>query len=138
MQSSHVQKLKGFTLIELMITVAILGIISAIAYPSYQNAVRKAGRADAKASIMEIAQKLERCYTTYGDYSVAVANCGLTATTASAENKYSIVATLTNTTYSLTATATGQQANDTDCATFTLDNTGRKTGTDANGTKCWK
>ncbi len=53
----------GFTLIEAMITVAIIGIIAAIAYPSYMESVRKTNRAEAKTELMDIAQRLQRCYT---------------------------------------------------------------------------
>lgn len=54
---------KGFTLIEAMITVAIIGIIAAIAYPSYLDSVRRSNRAEAKTELMDIAQRLQRCYT---------------------------------------------------------------------------
>jgi type IV pilus assembly protein PilE len=61
----------GFTLIELMVSVAIVGILAAIAYPSYMNSVRKSNRADAKAELNDIAQRLQRCYTTYGKFNDA-------------------------------------------------------------------
>lgn len=54
---------KGFTLIEAMITVAIIGIIAAIAYPSYLDSVRRSNRAEAKTELMDIAQRLQRCYS---------------------------------------------------------------------------
>lgn len=57
------KELKGFTLIELMITVAIIGIIAAIAYPSYLDSVRRSNRAEAKTELMDLAQRLQRCYT---------------------------------------------------------------------------
>ncbi len=60
---------KGFTLIELMIVVAIIGIISAIAYPSYMDTVRKSNRAEAKTELVDLAQRLQRCYTTYGKFN---------------------------------------------------------------------
>ncbi|HRY15792.1 MAG TPA: type IV pilin protein [Candidatus Competibacteraceae bacterium] len=55
--------LKGFTLIELMIALAIMAIVAAIAYPSYQNSVRKSRRADARAVLLQAAQFMERFYT---------------------------------------------------------------------------
>jgi type IV pilus assembly protein PilE len=58
----------GFTLIELMVVVAIVGVLAAIAYPSYQNSVRKARRGDAKASMIELAQWMERYYTENHSY----------------------------------------------------------------------
>ncbi len=62
------QRSLGFTLIEVMIVVAIIGILAAIAYPSYQNQMQKTRRADAKASLMELAQFMERNYSTSGAY----------------------------------------------------------------------
>ena len=62
------QRSLGFTLIEVMIVVAIIGILAAIGYPSYQNQVQKTRRADAKAALMELAQGAERYYTQNGDY----------------------------------------------------------------------
>ena len=54
------QKSRGFTLIELMITIAVIGILSAIAFPSYQEYLRRSNRADVKAALLENAQFLER------------------------------------------------------------------------------
>jgi type IV pilus assembly protein PilE len=62
------QKSKGFTLIELMIVVAIIGILAAIAWPSYQNYIKRSYRAEAKTELMDIAQRLEKCHSTYGRY----------------------------------------------------------------------
>ena len=59
---------RGFTLIELMIVVAIIAIISAIAVPMYGNYVQKSRRTDAKAKLMEVAQSLERCFTQFSAY----------------------------------------------------------------------
>lgn len=61
-------KNKGFTLIELMIAVAIVGILAAIAYPSYTEYVRKTRIAEAAATILEVAQIAERYYSQNGDY----------------------------------------------------------------------
>jgi type IV pilus assembly protein PilE len=61
-------KIKGFTLIELVIVVAIVAILATIAYPSYQDSVRKSRRADAKGVLMEAAQWMERFYTENNRY----------------------------------------------------------------------
>lgn len=61
----------GFTLIELMITVAIVGILTAIAYPSYQSQIRKTRRADAEGAVTALAAAMERFYVTNGQYTKA-------------------------------------------------------------------
>lgn len=64
----HMNKLKGFTLVELMIVVAIIGILAAIAYPSYTEYVRKGWRAEARAAIMQLLQQQERYMTQRNTY----------------------------------------------------------------------
>ncbi len=58
----------GFTLIELMIAVAVIGILASIAYPSYTRYVERSRVTDGQAKVMEIASRLERCYTVTNDY----------------------------------------------------------------------
>ncbi|TJY62301.1 prepilin-type N-terminal cleavage/methylation domain-containing protein [Sinimarinibacterium sp. CAU 1509] len=122
----------GFTLIELMVVVVIVAILAAIALPSYQNSVRKTRRADAKTALTSMAQTLERCLTQFGSYSSA--NCSITSPYDSDHGYYSVAVTRAATTFSLTATAQGAQANDTQCASFTLDHLGAQTATSSN---CW-
>ncbi|MBB5210918.1 type IV pilin protein [Microbulbifer hydrolyticus] len=134
---------KGFTLIELMIVVAIIGIIAGIAYPSYMESVRKSNRADAKASLNDVAQRLQRCFTTYNAYNSA--NCAVaeslknSATLDSGERLYTISATLAATTFTLKAEpVTGKsQAADTKCGSLTLTNTGVRNASGALGVECW-
>jgi type IV pilus assembly protein PilE len=64
----------GFTLVEMLITVAIIGIIAAIAYPSYMESVRKSNRSEAKVELMDISQRLQRCYSSFARFDNA-ANC---------------------------------------------------------------
>jgi len=131
---------RGFTLIELLVVLAIIAIIAAIAYPSFEKDVYKSRRSDVMAALNQDAQLLERCYTQYFSYNNA--QCPVPATT-SPSGYYSITATVAATTYSLTAApiATGPQAGDTQCASFTLDYTGLKTATDSGGqnttSMCW-
>ena len=67
-------KAKGFTLIELMIVVAVIGIIAAIAYPSYQDQVMSTRRGDAQGALMAFASSMERYYTQNGSYLGAAGN----------------------------------------------------------------
>ncbi len=122
------EKIKGFTLIELMVTVAILAIIVLIAYPNYIEQARKAKRSDGKVALTEVAQVLERCRTNTNTY----VNCN--PASISAEGHYAITSTTTANTYSLTATAQGGQASDSYCASFMLTHTGAKTATNSD---CW-
>ncbi|SJM96161.1 Tfp pilus assembly protein PilE [Crenothrix polyspora] len=68
---------KGFTLIELMITVAIVGILASIAVPNYQKSVMKARRADAKGALVSLANAMERHYTETGGYCGAAMDSGV-------------------------------------------------------------
>lgn len=117
----------GFTLIELMITVAIVGILATIAYPSYRQQVLKSNRIDAKVALMQNSQNLEKYFTVNGTYM------GFTASP-SDHGYYTIsLPTLTPSQYIIKAVATGSQISDTSCATFTIDQTGAKTPTAG----CW-
>lgn len=123
-------KSRGFTLIELMVTIAILAIIMAVAVPAYQNQVEKARRADAVSSLMETAQQLERCFTRTNSY----AGC-ISFPEPSQDGFYTIDATTTSTSYDLTATATGGHSDS--CSPFELDHLGNKTDAGGSSDKCW-
>ena len=141
---------KGFTLIEVMITVVIVAIIAAVAFPAYQDSVRKSRRADAKAALLKHAQILERCFTEFNAYNnttCGVVSAGPTIDETSDEGYYTIKSdpgsgeTLTANAYTLTATPTsqGNQNEDTACSSFELDQTGKResnaAGDDTAG--CW-
>ncbi len=128
------QRASGFTLIEIMITVAIVAILSAIAFPSYQNQVRKSRRADAKALMLDLTQQLERRYTTDRDYTNLAAVCGQSVPSPPTGTAwYQVSSVCTASAYTVTGTPQGAQAND-PCGTLTINTIGTRTpSTDG----CW-
>lgn len=127
---------RGFTLIEVMITVAIVAILATIAYPSYQNHVMKSQRSEGVRTLLEIAQNLERCYTLRGQYDNAACQSG----TVTSEHGYYQVAIATPTSSSFTLTATpvaGAVKSDTKCGVYTLDQANKKTVSLGTVTDCW-
>lgn len=134
-----VRKQAGFTLIELMIVVAIVGILAAVAYPSYQEHVRKARRADAQTALLELGQFMERYYTANGTY-VGAALPFDEAPKDGATKFYdlSFSAGPTATTYTLQAAVKGAMAGDA-CGSLRIANTGAKTKTgSADISLCWR
>jgi type IV pilus assembly protein PilE len=132
---------RGFSLIELMVTLAIVAVLAAIAIPSYRQYVLRSHRAEGKSALLNIAAAQEKFYVqnnTYADDDLLEDappdGLGISATT---ENGYYTIEITDgdDDSYSVTATAAGHQADDTDCTTFTLNQAGQKT---ASSTECWE
>jgi type IV pilus assembly protein PilE len=128
----------GFTLVELMIACAIVGILAAIAIPSYTAYVRQSNRTDAVRALTLDAQALERCYSQAFTY-VGCTSVPAGPTLTSSGNYNVTLTNLTATTYTLTAApASAQQLGDATCTSFVLDQTGAQTTTPAaNSRTCW-
>lgn len=134
-----VRRSAGITLLELMIVVVIVGILAAVAYPSYQNQVRETRRADGKSALLNTAQALERCYTRFAAYNNA--GCGVAFPIVSTEGYYSITAVggVTAAAFTLAAAPQGAQTSDTECGTLRLTSSGIQgsQGVDADANDCW-
>nr|WP_019449177.1 type IV pilin protein [Cupriavidus sp. BIS7] len=132
----------GFTLIELMITVAIVAILAAIAYPSYTQYVIRSNRSAAQSFILGVANQQEQYNLDARQYATSMTILGASAPAAVSQH-YNVTLTANNAatppTYTVTATPFGTQlAGDTQCQNLTVDQTGTK-GISGPGplTNCW-
>jgi type IV pilus assembly protein PilE len=127
---------RGFTLIELMIAVAIIAILTAVAYPSYINYVKRGYRSEALAQLNDAAARIERFYAQNNNYNIGTDLTKIGAPASSTTGKYLLTVNSDATTYTFTSTPQGTQASDT-CGTYTLNQAGGKTP-DPSTTTCWK
>ncbi|MFT5173347.1 MAG: type IV pilus assembly protein PilE [Gammaproteobacteria bacterium] len=136
-EQSHPQR--GFTLIELMIVVAIVGIIAAVALPAYSDYSRNAKRADAHEGLGHMAQRQERFFTDNNRYATITTELGFGANPEISKSAYWALSVSASTTasYTLQAALNGTHS-DSECLTITLSSTGVRgsTGT-GTGNSCW-
>jgi type IV pilus assembly protein PilE len=131
---------RGFTLIELMIVVAVIGILASLAYPSYREQIAKGQRASAKSVISEAQQWMGRFYSENYRYDSSLANVAITDATlfpaqfstapraGEGTAAYNITVTATVNAYTVTAVPTAVMTND-KCGSFNITHTGRKSVT---------
>jgi type IV pilus assembly protein PilE len=115
---------RGFTLIELMITVAIIAVLAMVALPAYQDQVRKSRRADAINALAAIQQAQERFRANNTSYTTALTTAwpaGLGQTSSTPGGYYTVAVSAANATgYTATATAASSQTSDTKCSTLSV------------------
>lgn len=131
---------RGFTLVEILIVVAIVGILAAIALPAYTSYIAKGKRAEARSALLEGAQYLERQYSATNQYSDSTFPARLQTAppgAAGASVNYNITVTVANnTSYTMTAAPVAADA----CGSLVLTHTGAKsrTGTELTDAECWR
>lgn len=125
---------RGFSLIELLITVAIIGVLVAVAIPAFTDYLKVGRRADAHAGLQRVQLEQEKWRTNNSSYAGNIADVGGSGTT---DGYYTLaLSNVSATGYTVTATAQGAQAGDTGCTSITLTmNSGTITSAPS---ACWK
>jgi len=150
MNNNRKIKQKGFTLLELLIVIAIIGVLATVALPSFKNQIIKAKRSEAMEATLECAAIQERRFTMRASYDDKACDSlegtleeyeftveALNSSDGACSNKSCIKYTIT------TSPKTGsQQESDKECIEFTINELGRKTAKDSGGTanteNCWR
>ncbi|MDE2626168.1 MAG: prepilin-type N-terminal cleavage/methylation domain-containing protein [Burkholderiales bacterium] len=142
-QHRRARRASGFTLIELMVTVAVIAILAAIALPSYRSYVLRSHRSDGLSALTQDQAIMERCYAQNFVYSASCAGFASSVwpqTTPGGYYSINLVVTTAPAGYTFTATPLNSQVADTTCATIRIDQANQKVGLDSGGNpqpSCW-
>ncbi|MBR9813740.1 prepilin-type N-terminal cleavage/methylation domain-containing protein [bacterium] len=150
MNPRYTSKQHGFSLIELMIVIAIIGILASIALPAYQNSVMRTKRTTAKTALTTVSAQQEAFFNDRRSYASGLKQLGYAADTMYVNNQNDLVSSkadalyavaiaagATATTYTANATPLNSQTKDTDCGTLSIDEQGAKVATGTKGVACW-
>jgi type IV pilus assembly protein PilE len=141
---------RGFSLLELMIVVAIVGILAAIAFTVYSAQVQKARRTDARTAVLDLAGREERFFSVANNYSQTPTDVGYAGAFPQTVGSgyYSLNIAIPDPafagigpSYAITATAVNQQIADSSCASFSINQLGKQSSLDSGGVDstatCW-
>lgn len=135
---------RGFTLMEVMIVVVIIGILSGVAFPAYKAYVDRAKRSEGKAFLMEIAARQERYYFDNNSYAIDARNLGYSSKTPQSDEKHYVLtdpiaagsSSSITTSYKLQINTVSPWKDDTCGSYLTLDSKGTQ-GSDTGNAICW-
>jgi type IV pilus assembly protein PilE len=133
---------RGFTLIELVVTIAIIGILVTIAYPAYQEQIRKSRRPEGQGALVELANVQQQFFSDNFTFTGTLSSLGYTSATALGGHYTLSVPVASAAGFTVKAVPIGAQAADKKCVEMTLTNTGVKASKDSGGaattTDCWR
>lgn len=133
-------RIRGFTLIEVMIVVVIVAILASIAFPSYQEYVLRSNRTEGQALLSDAAARQERYFAQHNTYADTVTKLGLSSANSTNDLYELSISPNPTTSFTLTATPRDSQTRDTKCGTLTLNHQGARgrSGSAASVNDCWK
>lgn len=146
MLKNHSNLRSGFSLLEVLIAITIVGLLAAISYPSFQNSLIKTRRAEGKTALLDLQQRMERFFLDRNSYTTATIGSGNSSTDVLSSNltengRYTLQISATSNTppsYTIQAVPQAPQNADTECGTFTLNSQGVRGITGAGQiSSCW-
>jgi type IV pilus assembly protein PilE len=128
---------RGFSLLELLIALAVIGILAAICYPSYQQYVLKTYRTEAVAQLLQLANAQEHYLADYASYATDLRALGVTAAELPPRYHFTLAVSEAGQAFELTAVAQGAQLADSECTTLTLNQYGQRNALSPQNSHCW-